>query len=40
MPTKGGHIGVYVHQTQKGDTAWYDDVVLSTGYIGPVAQRN
>ena len=30
-------IGVYVHQAKKDNTVWYDDVALSTGYIGPVA---
>lgn len=29
-------IGVYVHQATRDNTVWYDDVVLSTGYIGPV----
>lgn len=28
-------IGVYVHRAEKDNTVWYDDVVLSTGYIGP-----
>lgn len=28
-------IGVYVHHAAKDNTVWYDDVVLSTGYIGP-----
>ena len=32
------HIGVYVHQAAKDNTVWYDDVVLSTGYIGPREQ--
>ncbi len=27
--------GVYVHQAAKENTVWYDDVALSTGYIGP-----
>jgi hypothetical protein len=27
-------IGVYVHQAAKDNTVWYDDVVLSTGYVG------
>ena len=27
-------IGVYVHQATRDNTVWYDDVVLSTGYIG------
>jgi len=29
-------IGVYVHQATRNNTVWYDDVALSTGYIGPV----
>jgi hypothetical protein len=29
-------IGVYVHQAKKDNTVWYDDVALSTGYVGPV----
>jgi len=29
-------IGVYVHQAAKDNTVWYDDVVLSTGYVGLV----
>jgi hypothetical protein len=29
-------IGVYVHQAKKDNTVWYDDLALSTGYIGPV----
>jgi len=28
-------IGVYIHQARRDNTVWYDDVVLSTGYIGP-----
>ena len=30
-------VGVYVHQAKKDNTVWYDDVALSTGYLGPVA---
>ena len=36
-------IGVYVHQARQDNTVWYDDVALSTGYIGPTekaARRN
>lgn len=29
-------IGVYVHQARQDNTVWYDDVALSTGYIGPI----
>jgi hypothetical protein len=29
------NIGVYVHRAKKDNTVWYDDIVLSTGYIGP-----
>lgn len=28
-------IGVYIHQAAQDNTVWYDDVALSTGYIGP-----
>ncbi|MBI3944629.1 MAG: hypothetical protein HY321_01800 [Armatimonadetes bacterium] len=30
------HIGLYVHSATRDNTVWYDDVALSTGYIGPV----
>jgi hypothetical protein len=29
-------LGVYVHACTQDNTVWYDDVVVSTGYIGPV----
>jgi len=29
-------IGVYVHRATQDNTVWYDDVALSTGYIGPL----
>jgi hypothetical protein len=32
------NIGVYVHHARKDNTVWYDDVVLSTGYVGPKAE--
>jgi hypothetical protein len=32
---KRAEIGVYIHQAEKDNTVWYDDVVISTGYIGP-----
>lgn len=28
-------LDIYVHQATQDNTVWYDDVVLSTGYIGP-----
>jgi hypothetical protein len=28
-------LGLYVHQATRDNTVWYDDVVVSTGYIGP-----
>jgi hypothetical protein len=28
-------LGLYVHAAAKDNTVWYDDVALSTGYIGP-----
>jgi len=27
--------GVYIHQARRDNTVWYDDVALSTGYLGP-----
>jgi len=33
-------IGVYVHQARKDNTVWYDDVALSTGYVGPEIAKN
>jgi hypothetical protein len=29
-------LDVYVHAAAKDNVVWYDDVVLSTGYVGPV----
>lgn len=29
------NVGVYIHQARKDNTVWYDDVALSTGYVGP-----
>ena len=31
--------GVYVHQAVRDNTVWYDDVALSTGYIGTGSAR-
>ena len=28
-------LGVYIHAAEQDNTVWYDDVALSTGYIGP-----
>jgi hypothetical protein len=28
-------LGLYVHRATRDNTVWYDDVALSTGYIGP-----
>jgi len=28
-------LGVYIHSSAKDNTVWFDDVVLSTGYVGP-----
>jgi hypothetical protein len=32
-------VGVYVHRAKKDNTVWYDDVALSTGYIGLITGR-
>lgn len=29
-------LGLYVHQSRRPNMMWYDDVVLSTGYVGPI----
>jgi hypothetical protein len=29
------NLGVYVHHAKKDNTVWYDNVALSTGYLGP-----
>jgi hypothetical protein len=28
-------LGVYVHEARKDNVVWFDDVILSTGYVGP-----
>jgi cephalosporin-C deacetylase-like acetyl esterase len=28
-------LGLYIHQSRRPNMVWYDDVALSTGYIGP-----
>jgi hypothetical protein len=30
-------LGAYIHQAAKDNTVWFDDVAVSTGYIGPQA---
>lgn len=30
-------IGIYVHAATRPNSVWYDDVVVSTGYVGPIA---
>lgn len=37
LKVKRASFGIYIHQAEKDNTVWYDDVVLSTGYIGPLA---
>ena len=33
---KRASYGIYIHQATRDNTVWYDDIVLSTGYIGPL----
>jgi hypothetical protein len=35
LKIKRASFGIYIHQADKDNTVWYDDVALSTGYIGP-----
>lgn len=30
------NFGIYIHQAAQDNTVWYDDVALSTGYVGPL----
>ncbi len=30
------NLGLYLHEARKSNTVYYDDVVVSTGYVGPV----
>ena len=32
---KRATFGIYIHQATRDNRVWYDDIVLSTGYIGP-----
>ncbi len=29
-------VGIYIHAAKQKNVVWYDDVVVSTGYVGPV----
>lgn len=31
-------LGVYIHNNPKANVVWFDDVALSSGYIGPIEQ--
>lgn len=30
---------VYIHKSERDNTVWYDDLVLSTGYVGPTTNE-
>lgn len=32
------NLGLYLHEARKANTVYYDDVVVSTGYVGPVRE--
>ncbi len=34
---KRASFGIYIHEARKENRVWYDDVALSTGYLGPAA---
>lgn len=36
LRAKRFNLGIYIHRAEQDNTVWYDDVVLSTGYVGPV----
>ena len=31
-------LDVYVHSSEQTNTVWYDDIALSTGYVGPMEE--
>lgn len=35
---KRAGFGIYVHEARRDNVVWYDDVALSTGYIGPIGE--
>lgn len=35
---KRADFGIYIHEARQDNTVWYDEVALSTGYIGPLAK--
>lgn len=37
---KRAGFGIYIHQADRENRVWYDDVVLSTGYIGPLSETD
>jgi len=37
---KRASFGIYVHAATRENRVWYDDIVLSTGYVGPVAPED
>ena len=39
LKIKRAGFGIYIHQANKDNTVFYDDVALSTGYIGPATAR-
>lgn len=30
---------VYIHKSERDNTVWYDDLVISTGYVGPISDQ-
>jgi hypothetical protein len=32
-------LGIYVHEARRRNVVWYDDVVVSTGYVGPLSDK-
>lgn len=35
---KRANFGIYIHEARQDNRVWYDEVALSTGYIGPLAK--
>lgn len=37
---KRANVLIYIHEARRENRVWYDDIALSTGYIGPTAATN
>jgi polysaccharide lyase-like protein len=38
VKVKRFNLGIYIHKARRENIVWYDDVVVSTGYVGPLGK--